>query len=447
MENSCIQEEKRPLASHEMSQEKITVSKIGRAGKLINTGAKVGVNYMKHYASRLTGNSSKDNLEEENAKDIYNAFSQLKGGPLKVAQMLSMGDQVLPKAYVKQFEKSQNEVDPLSYPLVRKIIRKAFGKNPESIFDDFSKEAVNAASIGQVHLGFIGKKKYAVKIQYPGVAESLKSDLRLIAPVATQFLGFKKSEIAPYLEEVEAKLMEETDYEQELLNGLRIIKGCRSLEGIVFPDFEKSLSNKRVITMSWIEGLSVKEWLQTNPTQEERNSIGQRLWNFYQHQIHDLKIMHADPHPGNFLIDQKNRLGIIDFGCVKAIPDDFYHSYLNLLKAGMDDMYSLEFQKALISLDLLKSDENESEKALLLDTFAKMFSLVAKPLFSESFDFSDDTYFKQIFEQGEELSKNSEMRAISARGSKHFIYFNRTYFGLYQLLSQIKANVKTGGWL
>lgn len=430
-----------------MGQEKITISKIGRAGKLINTGAKVGVNYMKHYAGSLVNKSNKENLEQENAKDIYKAFSELKGGPLKVAQMLSMGDQVLPEAYIKQFSKSQNEVDPLSYPLVRKIIRKAFGKNPEDLFDKFSREAVNAASIGQVHLGEIGQKKYAVKIQYPGVADSLKSDLRLISPVATKFLGFKKSEIEPYFQEVESKLMEETNYEMELLNGQKIIEGCHSLDGIIFPEFEKNLSNKRVITMSWIDGLSIKEWLKNEPSQKERNAVGQGLWNFYQHQIHHLKLMHADPHPGNFIVDEHQNLGIIDFGCVKDIPQDFYEAYINLLQAGQNDTKSNEFQEALISLDLLRKDESKKEKDIILNTFSDMFSLVAQPLFSETFDFSDNAFFKRIFEQGEELSRDSDMRALSARGSKHFIYFNRTYFGLYQLLNQLKANIQTGGWL
>lgn len=199
--------------------------------------------------------------------------------------------------------------------------------------------------------------------------------------------------------------------------------------------------------MTWIEGLSLKKWLKSNPSQEERNLIGQCLWNFYQHQIHELKLMHADPHPGNFIVTDEQQLGIIDFGCVKVIPEDFYVSYIDLLKAGKLSTKSADFQKALIALDLLKEDESESEKAMILDSFSEMFSLVAKPLFSDRFDFSDDTFFKSIFDQGEELSRNSDMRAISARGSKHFIYFNRTYFGLYQLLNQLKADIKTGGWI
>jgi predicted unusual protein kinase regulating ubiquinone biosynthesis (AarF/ABC1/UbiB family) len=107
-------------------QEKIASSKLSRASKLVNTGAKVGVNYMKYYAKSL-GNktAAKEQLEEDNAQDIYDAFSELKGGPLKLAQMLSMGDQLLPKAYTQQFAQAQNKVTPLSYPLIRKTFHKA----------------------------------------------------------------------------------------------------------------------------------------------------------------------------------------------------------------------------------------------------------------------------------------------------------------------------------
>lgn len=429
-----------------MGQEKIAVSKLERAGKLVNAGAKVSGNYMKHYAKKLTGSkASKAELEEENAKDIYTAFSQLKGGPLKVAQMLSMGDQVLPKAYVDQFALAQNQVTPLSLPLVRKTFRKSFGKDPSELFDTFSTEAVNAASIGQVHKARTGKKEFAIKIQYPGVADSLQSDLRMIAPIATRFLGLKKKEVAPYLKEVENKLLEETDYRQELKNAKQIIKGCKNLDGLVFPEFDSKLCNERVLTMSWIDGLSFSEWLKQNPSQKARNKVGQWLWDFYQHQIHELRVVHADPHPGNFIITPKEKLGVIDFGCIKRIPEDFYRSYERLLRAGQQ-MHSPEFTHALLELELLHKKDSAKDRETILEIFGSMFELVGKPFYSDTFDFGDDAYFQQIYTQGESLSKDTSIRGLSARGSRHFIYFNRTYFGLFQLLNQLKAEIKTGFW-
>ncbi len=424
------------------SQDKIAVSKLGRASKLANAGVKVGSNYIKHYAKKLVNKGSKEDLDEANAKDLYKVFSELKGGPLKMAQILSLGDQLLPKAYTEEFAKAQSRVTPLSYPLIRKTFKKEVGKNPDEVFEKFSTSAVNAASIGQVHKGIIKGIEYAIKVQYPGVANSLQSDLNLVAPVAIKILGLKKSEVKPYLEEVESKLLEETNYEMELQNAKRIIDGCEGLEGIVFPKFKKKLSGKRVITMTWLNGLNLADWVKTNPSQKERNRIGQALWDFYQYQIHELRFAHADPHPGNFIITEEGSLGVIDFGCTKELPLDFYKSYVKLLEYSRE-MESLEFKETLIELGLYDPKASLKERELILSTFPEMFELVGMPLMSDTFDFGSDDYFKEIFVKGEALSKNSDMRGLSTQGSKHFIYFNRTYFGLYQLLNQLKANIDT----
>ena len=424
------------------NQDKIAVSKLGRASKLANAGAKVGSNYIKHYAKRLVNKGSKEELDQDNAKDVYKAFSELKGGPLKMAQMLSLGDQLLPKAYTDQFAQAQNKVTPLSYPLIRKTFKKEVGQYPEDIFKRFTKQAVNAASIGQVHKGSINGKDYAIKLQYPGVADSLKSDINMVAPMAIKMFGLKKSEVATYMEEVESKLLEETNYEQEMSNSHRIISQCGSLKNVVFPEFMPKLSGKRVITMSWIDGQGLADWIKTDPSQKQLNKMGQALWDFYQYQIHELRFMHADPHPGNFIVTPKGDLGVIDFGCIKEIPSDFYKSYIKLLQYG-NEMGSKEFRSALIELGLYNPSAPSKERQLILSTFPEMFELVGRPLLQDSFDFSSDDYFKEIYQKGEALSRNSDMRGLSAQGSKHFIYFNRTYFGLYQLLNQLKANINT----
>ncbi|HAW19400.1 MAG TPA: ABC transporter [Flavobacteriales bacterium] len=423
-------------------QNKIAITKLGRASKLATTGAKVGSNYIKHYAKKLVNKGSQEELDEANAKDVYEAFSELKGGPLKMAQMLSLGDQLLPKAYTAQFAQAQNKVTPLSYPLIRKTFKREVGKDPDEVFEGFTKKAVNAASIGQVHKGRLNGKDYAIKLQYPGVADSLKSDLNMVAPMAIKMFGLKKSEVAPYIEEVESKLMEETNYEQEMRNAYHIIDHCDKLKNVVFPDFMPNLSGKRVITMSWMDGEGLADWIKTDPSQKQRNKIGQALWDFYQHQIHELRFMHADPHPGNFIITPKGKLAVIDFGCIKEIPKDFYLSYLKLLQFG-NEMDSVEFRSALIELGLYNPDAPAKERQLILSTFPEMFELVGRPLLQDSFDFGNDSYFKEIYTKGEALSRNSDMRGLSAQGSKHFIYFNRTYFGLYQLLNQLKATIDT----
>src|SRR6056300_972270 len=131
----------------------IPTTKISRATKLVSTGAKVGVNYIKYYGDKLTKTQeeAKERLNQNNADDIYNSLKELKGSALKVAQMLSMEKSILPAAYSKEFSQAQYSAPPLSPPLIRNTFKKYMGKNPEVFFDEFDARSFQAASIGQVH--------------------------------------------------------------------------------------------------------------------------------------------------------------------------------------------------------------------------------------------------------------------------------------------------------
>lgn len=425
-------------------QQSIPVSKVQRAAKFISTGAKVGGNYVKHYAKKVVNpNLSKEELHNNNAADIYNSLSELKGSALKVAQMMSMDKNLLPRAYQDKFTMAQYSAPPLSYPLVVKTFQKYFGKTPEQLYDTFTKSAVNAASIGQVHQATKDGKTFAVKIQYPGVADSVSSDLKLVRPFALRLLNMNERELDHYMEEVESKLIEETDYVLEVQRSLEISAACSHIEGLTFPGYYQEMSSERIITMDWIEGNHIKEWLETNPSQESKNKVGQSLWDFYHHQVHNLQQVHADPHPGNFIITRDNKLGIIDFGCVKILPQDFYQGYFALIKKDML-LNEQELNDVFYGLEFISDKDTEEEKAYFKGVFKEMISLLGKPFHAATFDFADDSYFEQIFQLGDRISNDKMFKkSRQARGSRHGLYINRTYFGLYNLLNQLQANIKT----
>ena len=425
-------------------QSKIPTSKVQRATSFIKTGAKVGGNYIKHYSKKaLNPGLSREQLDEDNAADIYDSLSQLKGSALKVAQMMSMDKNIMPKAYTDKFALAQNSAPPLSYPLVVKTFQKYFGKNPGEIFDSFSQNAVNAASIGQVHAATLKGKKLAVKIQYPGIADSVGSDLKLVKPIALRILKLSEKDIDQYMEEVEVKLLEETDYELELKRSMQMSTACANLRNVYFPSYYPELSSKRIITMDWLEGMHIKEFVAQNPSQELRNKVGQAIWDFYDFQFHQLKTIHADPHPGNFLIKPEGEVGIIDFGCIKEIPEAFYVPYFKLLNKN-----AIRDKEELISifyeLQFLSEKDTSEEKEFFTRIFQEMIDLLSKPFHSEHFDFGNDVYFQKIFEMGDSLGKMKELRnSKTARGSKHGLYVNRTFFGLYNILNELKAQVYT----
>lgn len=421
--------------------DKIPTSKIQRASKLVTTGAKVGVNYIKYYGDKMVTSKeeAKDRLNKNNADDIYDSLKQLKGSALKVAQMLSMEKSILPQAYVEKFSLAQFSVPPLSPALVLKTFKKYFGKTPDELYDTFNATSINAASIGQVHLAEKNGKKLAVKIQYPGVADSIASDLAMVKPVAMSMLNIKGKDSDKYFKEIETKLIEETNYILEVEQSQEIAKACAHIPNLKFPNYYKDLSSDRIITMDYMEGEHLSEFTKHNTNEAKANKIGQALWDFYMYQIHKLRKVHADPHPGNFLISEQGNLIALDFGCVKTIPEEFYIPYFEL--AQKENITNQEkFLSKLYELEILKHEDTEEEKVFFSKMFHDMLSLFSLPLHDETFDFSNDDFFLKIAQLGEQYSKNSQIRKYNAnRGSKHFIYMNRTFFGLYNLMFDLKA--------
>lgn len=256
-------------------------------------------------------------------------------------------------------------------------------------------------------------------------------------------MKLNEKDVDKYMEEVETKLLEETDYTLELQRSIAISKACAHIPDLFFPVYYPAYSCERILTMDWLEGRHLKDFLQTNPSQEIRNKIGQALWNFYDFQVHTLRTVHADPHPGNFLMREDGTMGVIDFGCVKEIPEDYYQNYFSLINpAVLQD--EVRTRKTFHALEFLNDNDTEAQKQFFSEIFKTMIVLLGKPFHTPTFDFGDEAYFNSVFDFGESLSKLKELKeSKSARGSRHALYINRTYYGLYAILNELKAEVVT----
>jgi len=218
---------------------------------------------------------------------------------------------------------------------------------------------------------------------------------------------------------------------------------CGRIPNLVFPVYYPELSSDRIITMDWLRGFHLKEFLQRNPSQEARDSIGQALWDFYQYQVHSLKRVHADPHPGNFLMRDDGTVGVFDFGCIKEIPEDFYVNYFLLTNPEVlrDEKRRRE---TYTNLEMIHPTDTEREIEFFSGLFQKMIDMLTLPFTRETFDFGDESYFEEIYAYMDYIYNLKEVRESKvARGSRHSLYVNRTYFGLYSILSDLKARVVT----
>ena len=159
------------------------------------------------------------------------------------------------------------------------------------------------------------------------------------------------------------------------------------------------------------------------------------------YQMHILKSVHADPHPGNFLITTAGELVAIDFGCIKEIPNEFYIPYFELAnEAAINDIDF--FTHKITQLEILREDDSPNAKAYLVDLFHDMLSVFTHPFHAKTFDFADETFWGRIASMSDRLANDEYLRKLNGnRGSRHFLYINRTFFGLYNLMHDLKAEI------
>jgi predicted unusual protein kinase regulating ubiquinone biosynthesis (AarF/ABC1/UbiB family) len=264
----------------------------------------------------------------------------------------------------------------------------------------------------------------------------------VVKPIALQILGLRERDVTAYFREVETRLLEETDYEKELTNATSLSAACAHLPQIRFPEYHPEFSNRRVITMDWMDGEPFDVFADGPAPQDLRDSIGQALWDFYAHQIHNLRTFHADPHPGNFLING-DQLCVLDFGCTKSIDADFHAKQFAFLDPSLETNPA-RLTAAMESMAILLPSDTPAQRAHLMTLCQTSLELLARPFRTGEFDFGDPTFMSAIYELGEENRKNDTLRGIRGqRGSADTIYLNRTFFGLYSLLTRLRAHIKT----
>ncbi|MGD8427285.1 MAG: AarF/ABC1/UbiB kinase family protein [Balneolaceae bacterium] len=416
-------------------------SKLERGKIFAKTGLKVGTNYAKRYLKKSVG--KKETEEEsskfhtENARKVFNEFTKLRGTALKIAQSISMDEGIMPEEFTEVMSDAQYSVPPINKALARSIIKKELGDYPEHIFDRFEPDAIAAASIGQVHSAYLKDgRKVAVKIQYPNVRNTIHSDITMAKTLMKRIVK-KGANLEDYFDEVETTLVEETDYSRE---GKYIEYFYRRFadEDIITPRWIKELSTSKVLTMTFVEGMHLKEFLAQNPSQEQRNHFGQLLWDFFHDQVEQRDFIHADTHPGNFFFRKDGKLGVIDFGCVKKFSEEFTQNYMQLLPIHLKKDEE-EIRKMYIKLDIIRENPDNAEKEERFFQFCKNYGDVfARPYMNDEFDFGDKKFREELNSYAKQMPIMNE-----PRGDKNFIYSTKVHIGLYSILMKLGAVINT----
>ncbi|MCU7845950.1 MAG: AarF/ABC1/UbiB kinase family protein [Candidatus Thiodiazotropha sp. (ex Monitilora ramsayi)] len=416
-------------------------------GKLVRTGIagsailKAGGRHLSHAAKRpfLSESAQRDErerLDDDTARILFKAFSQLRGTALKIAQMLSMESNMIPAWFRREMTKSYHQVPPLGRPLIRKLVVQEFGKPPEAVFSHFDVNAFAAASLGQVHSARGGQDEdLAVKLQYPGIDVTIDNDLQLLCSMVKRTRHAKL--LLSSLDEIEQRLHEEVDYHHEA-DSTEWFKTHLHLPQVTIPTVHRTLSSKRILTTTRLSGLHLEDWLRQNPSQQERDHFGQRLYDVFVNSFYGLHVLHADPNPGNYLFSEDGVLGVVDFGCVRRYSAEFVSLMPVLLRA-----YRERDAEGVLSTYRqlgMTADLSEVELQSFYDETLQPFGdWLTKPFKAGRFDFAcrNISYSEEGWESFKQLSRVNKINDLA----NEFIYFDRTFFGLYQIFERMGATI------
>jgi len=444
------------------TSKKVPTSTLSRS---VITGAAVTKIGLKHAGYKVRKAFSAKNTNDKNAQEkkteqsqqqheeqigelVFTVLSQLRGTAIKLSQLLSMETDILPETIRNKLKSACHEVPPINRALVRKQMVQELGNTPKQLFKEFDSEAFSAASIGQVHRALsFNNEKLAIKVQYPGIGATIDSDLKMLEKLfwllaKTTNNMPKKQVFTLVLAEIKNRLSEEINYKIEARN-LNWFGQEMKLNGIVIPKVNQQLSTARILSMEMLNGQHLDKWLNNKPNQQQRNALGQKLFDFFWYSALTLKKIHADPHPGNYLVLDDEQLGVLDFGCVRSLSDDFVDSFTAMMPKIVDSYILNKNKQALFAsyqelkfIDL-NVDFNTFESKIFPD-LQYYGQWLGQAYVSKTFDFTT----KVPCPGKPDNVSGDAVKFLSGMYSEQPC-FDRAHLGLMNLLTQIGANIDT----
>ena len=348
---------------------------VARTAKLASLPLSFAGRTMLGFGKRVTGLASEvisAEIQERTAEQLFSVLGQLKGGAMKLGQALSVFEAALPDSLAQPYRdaltKLQEAAPPLPAATVHKVLAQQLGPDWRKLFREFDDSPAAAASIGQVHRSQwrVPRKRtglpVAVKIQYPGAGDALIADLGQLARMAGLFKVLQPGlDVKPLVAELRARVVEELDYELEAGNQRAFAESYAGDEGILVP--KVIASAKRVLVSEWVAGTPLSAII-NGGTVAQRDRAGELMATFHFSAPKRAGLLHSDPHPGNFRLQDDGRLAVIDFGAVARLPEGLPEPVGRLARLALEGK-AAEVLAGLRAEGFVRSDVDVDATAVL----------------------------------------------------------------------------------
>tara|TARA_B100001750_G_scaffold11354_1_gene8366 strand:- start:678 stop:2009 length:1332 start_codon:yes stop_codon:yes gene_type:complete len=315
----------------------------------------------------------------KNAARFYRLAVRMKGGLIKVGQIISTRVDIMPPEWIQGLEGLQDRVDPLPWKRIAKHLTQQFGAPPDELFAEISHEAVAAASFGQVHRATLKDgRDVALKVKYADIDMKLGCDLfvfRCAVPLFNIFIPKVRLDVIHH--EVAQALVTELDYRKEAEHTRMIGKNLEEIPGVVVPKVVDEYTTESVICTTYFEGIKITDTEKRREAGLEEKAIIQKIVEAYAHMFFIDGVFQSDPHPGNLFVrrgPEGLELCILDFGQVKILPRDFQRKLIMASIAFMGRDVD-GFAKAVVAMDVLSEKDVETAKPLLREFFEELYEL------------------------------------------------------------------------
>lgn len=426
----------------EIGKKRVPVGRFTRFWLLGGLQAKIALAYLAWWLRQkyVRGDSAaheRNEVHMRNSLRLLSTMGYMRGTIMKIGQMLASYPSILPEQFANMLGVLHFDAPPMHYSLIREHIINELGDSPENLFEHFEEKAFAAASLGQVHRATLKSgAQVAVKIQYPNIARTIQDDFRnLNTAIFPMRLSRDWDNMKAQWSDICRQLEYECDYEREAgwLKQARL--QFTEADRIVVPRVFDEFSTKRILTMEYLDGLHLPAYVETNPSQAERDRYGELIFQSMTRLYYQLRIMYADPHPGNYLFLSDGRLGLIDFGCCRSFSDDEWRYLLRVEETSGYDADNDALTETLVqSIDFTSRDQVKSEQ---LDMVRNWCRWQWEPWQVEDrFNFGDRDYL----DRGIELL-GTMMRRGYTRSKSVNTWVNRAFIGIRTILYRLDARI------